>query len=232
MKTLIEYINENIILNEALILFKPTAKTAQNAANVEDKLKSFFNNSKKRYSFENQTDIKQMYNDFVKYARLDNKVLKEFNIVDGKTIVYLIVNNKEALEAAGWNFNCIKSFDESEMEKEYKSWKNSDNYVEGKKFNREEYKDADEEELKRILVVYDRNDPGNEDTVIEYEFTGKRTKENSHQANMCKMDWAYSTGLDYWKNANTILLSNYLKKTDAELAKREVVFDDSDLTEI
>ena len=136
------------------------------------------------------------------------------------------------MEKDGWKFDAIKSFDETEQQKKYKAWKNSDDYVEGKKFDRDKYTNADEEELNRTLVVYDRNDPGNEDTVIEYDFIGKRTKENSHQANMCKMDWAYSTGLNYWKNANTILLSNYLKKTNAELAKREVVFDDSDLTEI
>ena len=48
---------------------------------------------------------------------------------------------------------------------------------------------------------------------------------------MLKMDWCDKTGLKYY-DARPILLSNYLKKSDAELAKREIVFDDSDLTEI
>ena len=45
------------------------------------------------------------------------------------------------------------------------------------------------------------------------------------------MDWHDQTGLNYY-DARPILLSNYLKKSEAELAKREVAFDDSDLEEI
>lgn len=41
MKSLVEYINENLYINEALILFKPSAKTAQDAAKIEDAIISF-----------------------------------------------------------------------------------------------------------------------------------------------------------------------------------------------
>ena len=233
MKTLVEYINESLQqINEELILFKPTAKNAQDAALVEDKIRSFLNITKKRYSLNSKNEIEKLFNDFIKFAELDLKLLKEFGIINGKSLAKLLINNKEKIEKEKWNLNAIKSFDKKEIEKEYEKWKNSDDYTPGKKLDKSKYKDASEEELKRVLVVYDRMDPGNEATVIEYDFNGKRTKENSHQSNMRKMDWAKETGLDYWKNANTILLSNYLKKSDAELAKREVAFDDSDLEEI
>ena len=231
MKSLIEYINENLNINEALHLFKPSAKTAQDAARIEDAIKSFINNATKRYSLNNKSDLDQLFNDFMKSKKLDTKILKEFGITDGKSIAKLIVANKEALEKDGWRFNAIKSFDESEQQKEYKKWKASSDYVKGEKFSKADMKDADEEELTRTMVVYDANDPGNEETTIKYDFYGKVGKDTSHQINMLKVDWHYGTGLKYY-DARPILLSNYLKKTDAELAKREVAFDDNDLKEI
>lgn len=231
MKSLTEYINENMMINEKLYFFKPSAQRAQDAANVEDAIKNFLNTTSKRYSFENKSDLDQLFKDFCKKSKIDNKLLKEFGIIDGKSIAKLITSHKEELEKDGWNFNAIKSFDETEQQKKYKAWKKSDDYVEGKKFNKADYKDADEEELERTLVVYDANDPGNDETTIEYDFYGKVGKDTSHQINMIKVDWHYETGLKYY-DARPILLSNYLKKSDAELAKREVVFDDSDLTEI
>lgn len=242
MKSLVEFINENLQqINEALYLFKPSAKTLQYTIKIEDGIKSFLRNTTHRYSFGNKSHLEDFFNDYYNYIndsgsedklKLDRKTLKEFGIVDGKSLAKLLIDNKEKLEKSDWNLYPIKSFDKKEIEKEYEKWKNSDDYTPGKKLDKSKYKDSSEEELKRVLVVYDRMDPGNEDTVIEYQFTGKRTKENNHQSNMRKMDWAKETGLDYWSNANTILLSNYLKKTDAELAKREIPFDNSDLEEI
>lgn len=232
MKTLVEYINENLQqINEALILFKPTGKNAQAAAKVEDSIKNFLATAKKRYSFNNKHEIELFFNDFVKSAKLDSTLLKEFGIVDAKSLAKLLINNKEALEKEKWNISVIKSFDESELKKEYKKWKESKDYVEGKRLNKEQYKDADEEELERTMVVYYANDPGNPETTIEYNFYGKIGKDTMHQINMLKMDWHYETGLNYY-DARPILLSGYLKKSDAELAKHEVVFDDSDLEEI
>ena len=234
MKTLVEYINENLQqINEAFYLLKNVnAKNAQSAAKVEDSIKNFLIGAKKRYSFNNKHEMELFFNDFVKFAKLDSKLLKEFGIVDAKSLAKLLVDNKEALEKANWNLKAIKSFDESEMKKEYKKWKESKDYVEGKELNKEQYKDANEEQLKRTLVVYYVNDPGNDETTIEYEdFEGKVGKDTSHQINMLKMDWCDKTGLKYY-DARPILLSNYLKKSDEELAKREITFDDSDLEEI
>lgn len=231
MKSLVEFINENLQqIDESLILFKPTAKNAQDAANVEDAIKNFLNTTKKRYSFNNKHELELFFNDFVKTT--DAKILKEFGITDGKSLAKLLVDNHKKLEDDKWNLKAIKSFDESEMKKEYKKWKESKDYIEGKQLNKEQYKDADEEQLKRTLVVYYANDPGNDETTIQYDdFEGKIGKDTSHQINMLKMDWHNQTGLNYY-DARPILLSNYLKKSEAELAKREVAFDDSDLEEI
>ena len=116
MKSLVEYINENLHINEALILFKPSAKTAQDAAKIEDAIKSFINNSNKRYSFDNKTDLQQMFKDFCSKSKISTKLLKEFGVIDGKTIASLIIANKEKLEKDGWKFDCIKSFDETEQQ--------------------------------------------------------------------------------------------------------------------
>lgn len=235
MKSLTEYINENMMINEKLYFFKPSSKTFKNAADIEDAIKSFLSNTSKRYSFDNKLDLEQFFKHFCDFAKkhyaITDKTLKEFGIVDGKSIAKLLISHKEELEKDGWKFDAIKSFDETEQQKKYKAWKKSDDYVEGKKFNKADYKDADEEELERTLVVYDANDPGNDETTIKYDFYGKVGKDTAHQINMIKVDWHYETGLKYY-DARPILLSNYLKKSDAELAKREVVFDDSDLTEI
>lgn len=233
MKTLVEYINENLQqINEALILFKPNAQNAQNAAKVEDSIKNFLNTAKKRYSLNSKHEIELFFNDFVKFAKIDSKLLKEFGIVNGKSLAKLLILNREKLENNKWNLKAIKSFDESEMKKEYKKWKESKDYVEGTQLNKENYKDANEEQLKRTLVVYYVNDPGNDETTIKYEdFEGKVGKNTSHQINMLKMDWCDKTGLKYY-DARPILLSNYLKKSDEELEKREPIFDDSDLEEI
>lgn len=233
MKTLVEFINESLQqINESIILFNANAKNAKNAALVEDKIRSFLNTTEKRYSLNSKHETELLFNDFVKFAKLDSKLLKEFGITNDKSFAKLLINNKEKLEKEKWNLKAIKSFDESELKKEYKKWKESKDYVEGKHLYKEEYKDADEEELVRSLVVYYVNDPGNPETTITYDnFVGKMGKNTSHQVNMLKMDWHEQTGLKYY-DARPILLSNYLKKTDDELAKHEIVFDDSDLEEI
>lgn len=234
MRSLTTYINETLetIINEAFILVKPTAKTATDAAKLEDGIRSFLNTTKTRYSFNNKQDLQQFFKDFCDKTKINNAILKEFGMTDGHAIAQKIIDNKEKLEKEGWKLTAIKSFDESAREKEYKAWKNSDDYVQGKTFNKDDYKDADEQTLTRTLVVYDRDNPGNPDTTLEYEFTGKRSKDNMHQVHMIRQDWCQYTKLNYYNNARECLLSYYLKKSDAELAKREIALTDDDLSEI
>lgn len=234
MKSLANYICETLEaqINEAFILFKPTAKTAANAAKFEDELRSFLNNTKTRYSFNNKQDLQQFFKDFCDKSKINKAILKEFGMTDGHAIAQKIIDNKEKLEQDKWNLFAIKSFDESAREREYKAWKDSDDYVQGKTFNKDDYKDADEQTLTRTLVVYDRDNPGNTDTTLEYEFNGKRSKDNMHQVHMIRQDWCKYTGLNYYNNARECLLSYYLKKSDAELAKREIALTDDDLEEM
>lgn len=223
MKSIANYINESL-LTESVHILKLRAATAQRGVKIEDALKAFCKYSKTRYSFNNKQDLDKFFKAFCEYSKISNTDLKAFGITDGASIARLLINKKEDLEKEGWKFDAIKSFDETEMQKEYKAWKASDDYAEGKKFNRDDYKDADEETLVRTLVVYDVNDPGNPETTLQYDYEGKRNKDNEHQTNMRKMDWHYATNLKYY-DARPILLSNYLKKSDEELAKRDVMDD-------
>lgn len=234
MKRLANFICEQIEsqINEGFVLVKATAKNAADAATLEDAIHNFLNTTKTRYSFNNKQDLQQFFKDFCDNTKINKEILKEFGMTDGHAIAQKIIDNKEKLEKEGWKLNAIKSFDESAREKEYKAWKNSDDYVQGKTFNKDDYKDADEQTLTRTLVVYDRDNPGNPDTTLEYEFTGKRSKENMHQVHMIRQDWCQYTGLNYYNNARECLLSYYLKKSDAELAKREISLTDDDLIEI
>ena len=170
MKSLATYIYESleVQINEAFILLKPTAKTAANAAKFEDELRGFLNTTKTRYSFNNKQDLQQFFKDFCDSSKINKAILKEFGMTDGHAIAQKIIDNKEKLEQYKWNLAAIKSVDESARKKEYKAWKNSDDYVQGKTFNKDDYKDADKQTLTRTLVVYDRNNPGNPDNRIFY----------------------------------------------------------------
>lgn len=224
MKSLKDYIYEALLESKGTMLFKMNAKNAQKAVKLQDNLRAFVKHAKSEYSLTNKSDLEKMFKDFIKYAKVDISTLKEFNITSGLDIANILIKNRENLEKDGWEFDKIKSFNETELEKQYKKWKNSSDYVEGHKLNKKEAKELDEDELTRILVIYDANDPGNEETTIEYDFTGKRGKDTDHQVNMLKVDWKYMTGLKYF-DARPILLSNYLKKSDAELQKREIIDD-------
>ena len=227
MKGLVKYINEALVSNSGTKhLFKITKDNAKNAALIEDELSSFLMHSKKRYSFTNKNDLEQFFKDFVSYSKISKDVLKEFGLISGSVIADLITKHHDELVNDGWNFKSIKSFDETEREKEYKKWKKSDDYVEGKKL-RDERELSDENELKRTLVVYDADWPGNPDTTLEYDFYGKRGKLTDHQVNMIRVDYHYRTGINYYK-ANTALLSNYLKKDEEALKKKEI-WNNSDL---
>lgn len=230
MKSFVDFLNESLIL-EGLILFKPTAKTAQLAANVEDAIKAFINNSGKKYSINSKTDIKQVYDDFLNYCAkgsntrgVKSETLKEVGITDGKELLNLIVNHADELEKDKVDIN--KFFKMTQLEKDYKSWKKSDDYSKGEKYNPEEDDDENEEELKRTLLIYNAKDPGNNDDIRKYDFYGKMGKSTAHQVNMRKMDWKYDTGLNYY-DARPILQYNYRKKSKEELEKVEFIDDNN-----
>lgn len=229
MKTLQEYINEALVSKTGTKhLFKITKDNVKDVALIEDKLKAFFKHSKKRYSFTNKTDLKQMFDDFFKDAKISRSTLKEFGLISGAAIADLITINHDELVNDGWDFRSIKTFDETEREKEYKKWKKSDDYVVGKKLrDTTDLSDEPEDELKRTIVIYDANWPGNPETTFEYDFYGKRGKSTDHQVNMLRVDFHHLTGINYY-DARAELLTNYLKKDEEALKKKEI-WDNSDL---
>jgi hypothetical protein len=112
MKTLVQYINENYIINEALYLFKPSAKTLQYTVKIEDGIKAFLKDTSKRYSFGSKSSLDDFFNDYYRFIqdtknkgafKLDKKILKEFGIVDGKSLAKLFIDNREKLEKSDWN---------------------------------------------------------------------------------------------------------------------------------
>jgi len=227
MKHINDFIVETL-LTEGAHLFKITASNVHKGIKLEDALKNFINNSKKRYSFTNKQDLQALFKDYCSSSHLDRSDLREFGLTSGDAIATLINNKKEELEKEGWKFDCIKTFDESEREKEYKAWKNSDDYVEGKKLDRNNAKEEPTDELTRTMVIYDVNFPGSPDRTLEYEFKGVRSANNMHQVHMLRMDWHHKTGGKYY-DARECFLSYYLKKSDEELKERQQAWDDRDL---
>jgi hypothetical protein len=155
--------------------------------------------------------------------------LKEFGLKNSKDIAKLLVDNVVKLKDAVWEFDSISTLDDTELEKEYKKWCKSDDYVKGKPFRSKIEKiDEPEEAEVRTIVIYDANFPGNPDTTLEYEFVGKRNDESKHRINMMKMDWRFATGLKYF-DARVCFYTYYINKSEEELRQREFSFDNSDL---
>lgn len=227
MKNITEFINEQLIL-EAFHIFKLNTSNAQAGVKLEDSLRDFLIHTKNRYSLTNKQDLEKLFKDFSSQRFVDNDSLKQFGLTSGKAIASILIDNKEKLEELGWKFDCIKTFDETELQKEYKEWKQSKDYVEGKQLDKKAAEDNDDEEvLQRTLVIYNADYPGNPETTLEYDFFGKRGKATDHQVNMIRMDYHYKTGVNYYK-ANACLLSYYLGKSEDELKERDLT-DDSDL---
>lgn len=228
MKSLVDFIKENYIAESKskrkLVMFKFNKDLSQVQANVEDGLFSFLNLADRKYSFNNRTDVNKFWKDYLKFTKLTEDDLYKLKIKDDEDFARLIIDKKDKLEEQGFKLSVIKSFDESERVKEYKAWTKSKEYVKGSKLEDLD-EDGSEEELERTLVVYYSKNPMDKDYAMYFPFYGKRGKKTDKQVNMIKMEWHYETGLNYY-DARPILLVNYRKKTEQELAKREYWSDD------
>lgn len=196
-------------------IFKLNINNALQGIQLESKLQEFCNRkSNKKYSFTNKADMEVLFFDFVKFSGLPSYIFKEFNLKNSTDIKNLLLQHAETLKELGWSFNTIKTLNDTEREKEYRQWKKSADYIPGKQFKgKQAYENYEEpeEELERILVVYNADDPTNPDTTLEYKFIGKIGKNTEHQINMIRCDFCKLTGIDYFK-ANPCLLSHYLTK--------------------
>jgi hypothetical protein len=152
-----------------------------------------------------------LYYDFVKFSGLPSYIFKEFGLRNSDDIKNVLMQHAEVLKELGWSFNAIKTLNDSEREKEYRQWKRSADYCAARQFRGKHNCEEPEEELKRILVIYNADDPQNAETILEYDFVGKVGKDTEHQINMLKYDFSRLTGIDYFK-ANPCLLSNFLNK--------------------
>lgn len=225
MKSLVEYIYEQLI-TEASGELKPFKKTVQ-SIDVLKLLERGFNGLKNELkepvSLGNKQDVKKLFVAFLKRCTLGSeldarKKLREYGVYSDKDFAKWITLNAEIFNKEFKNLsNLIKQFNETERERQYKAYKNSEDYVEGKKFDKEAYEEDDDDE-ERVLVIYDCNDPANPDTTLEYPFKGKRGKDNEFQVTMCKVDWHYQTGLKFF-DARPILAQNYIKMGKDQLKK-------------
>lgn len=211
-------------------ILKMNASNVKKGIQVESKIREFCGRKTgKKYSFFNKSDMEVLFYDLVKFSGLPSYLFKDFGIRTSNDIKNLLMSNEDALKEDGWSFSAIKTLDDTEREKEYKLWKKSSNYRPGKSFRGMDASyEEPEEELVRIIVVYDANYPGNPDTTLEYEFTGKIGKETEHQLHMIRYDYSKLTGIRYMKS-NTQLLSGFLNRTEEQLKRRESNIDNSDL---
>ena len=211
---------------QEMLLFESTnghilnlnSKNAQQGVIIEDTLKNMLKNYKSEFSITNKTDLEKFYNTFIlslkgKFGHNNSadyvrKILSEFSLGSPYSLSSFLTDNAEKMKEQNYNIEKITNFQLSKAEKAYHSWKNSDEYIEGKEI------EDDDTKLERSLIIYDANDPSDESMALEYDFKGKLGKDSEHQVNMCKVDWHYSTGGKYF-DARPILASTWMKRKNS-----------------
>lgn len=195
---------------------------ASNRAAIEmvDSLKNAFTTlatNKAKYSLTNQTEAKKVFDKVVKSLKFGDsnrnmQFMKKFGLYTPEKLAIFILSNPETLKSKRFNLDWVKNFDLSAAEQEYKKWKDSKDYVEGKLFDKRE---DDEEPEKRMLIVYDRHNP---EVHMQFDFIGKRGKQTDHQVNMMRVQFHYATDVKYY-DCYPCLGSYYYSKSVEELKK-------------
>lgn len=216
MKPIKQFILESTRSFNEINIFKGV-----NGAIVSDELINILVGLKKKVNLSDRKSVKNLWEKFLGATRFGNETLRSIGLKTADNLRdALLLNADRIIEmwpvAASSN---IKDFNLNEYERKYRAWKKSADYVKGEDFaGKDAFADASEEELERIMVVYDANDPGNPDTVKQFKFTGSINKDNQDIINMFKTDWKYETGLKYF-DARPCRLSYYLAKSEEELQK-------------
>jgi hypothetical protein len=213
MKSLTQYIFES----EMQSIWKPNKANAQEAFNIQDKLKSFFKVQKSKVSFENKSECRKCFKEFVATLSFGNvsqnlKVLSKYGLETELKFANFITRSKSEFEDKKYEISWIKDFDESALEREYKKEKAEGNIPKG--YKKDEIEDSEIED--RDLIIYDRWDPYT--FMVFPDFKGKRTKSTRHQVNMMAMDAHYELGIKYY-DCYPILSKNYFGHEE-ELKKR------------
>lgn len=226
MKSFKDYVLESFV-NEASTEIRSIWASKSEAKEIQDKLKSFFTEYKGKVSLTNKTALGKFFKEFLETLTFGNnmqnlRVLKNYGMATEQGFAAVILGNQKEFEEKKWNTNCIKNFDLSEMEKEYKKWKDSDEYVQGVKVeNTSDQEDIDD----RILIVYDRWDP---ETAEEFDFKGKRSKSTEHFVNMCRVEFGKDTNTKYY-DCYPILAKNYFGNLEAIKKRAELGIMDQEI---
>lgn len=187
-------------------------KQSREASEIRYKLKNYFTSLKgKKYSLGNQTELRKVFKDFVNTLSFGDytknlSVIKKYGIATEKGFAKFILDNHDNFIENKFYIDWVKQWDESEIEKEYKKWKESNKYVASI---------SDDEAEERDLVIYDRWNP--EDHIVK-PFRGKRGKSTDHEVNMIRMDFKHEFGVKYY-DCYPILFKNYEGHVE-ELKKR------------
>lgn len=215
MKAIIEYIKEALQMNES---------AKKDVFNIKDKealevltnIKRFCDSMKgEKKSLDNKTELRTLFNKFIEKSTwpksMVHSIYKQYGLATQEGFRGFFLSNHDRLEKQKIYIDWIKQFDLSEIEKQYQTYKKSDEYVPGRKGE-----DVDPEEVEeRDLVVYDRWNP---DTFEVFPFKGKRSKNNEKQVNMFRMDFRYDYDVKYY-DCYPILAKNYFGHEE-ELKKR------------
>ena len=187
-------------------------KQSRESSEIRYKLKNYFTSLKgKKYSLGNQTELRKVFKDFVNTLSFGDytknlSVIKKYGIATENGFAKFILDNHDNFIENKFYIDWVKQWDESEIEKEYKKWKESNKYVASI---------SDDEAEERDLVIYDRWDP---ETHIVKPFRGKRGKSTDHEVNMLRMDFKHEFGVKYY-DCYPILFKNYEGHIE-ELKKR------------
>lgn len=186
------------------------------AKQLQDKLKSFLRHQKEKVSLGNKEELRKVFKAFVGTLTFGTQmknlqVLKEYGMATEIGFKNVILSNQKEFEDRKWNTACIKDFDLTELQKAYKKYKESPEYIQGENVDNFDSDEVDD----RDLIIYDRYNP---DTAAVYSFKGKRGKSTDHQVNMIRMDFHYEFDVKYY-DCYAILAKNYFGHEE-ELKKR------------
>lgn len=210
MKNLGYYVIESSMILEAEA--ESLWKQSKEASEIRYKLKNYFVSLKgKKYSLGNQTELRKIFKDFINTLTFGNytsnlTAVKKYGIATESGFAKFILDNHDNFIENKFYIDWVKQWDESEIEKEYKKWKESSKYVASI---------SDEDAEERDLVIYDRWNP--EEHIVK-PFRGKRGKSTDHEVNMIRMDFKHEFGVKYY-DCYPILFKNYEGHIE-ELKKR------------
>lgn len=220
MKSLKEYMILEMSLFTKDEMTDIWGKATRQVAEFVTYFEKFLNKIKKEYSIVNKQHVGYLWNIFKKEvsSMVKSNTLREFNCDTPENLGRLLGNNADLI-----NKKLGKEYIKTNLtktEREYRNWKDTDEYVPLSDYDKNDPYE-DDEELGRAWCIYCNFDPGDTSLVKVFRMNGKTTDKNvMHEINMHKVDWKYETGLKYF-DANPCLVEHY-RSTDKESLRQEV----------